>query len=154
MRVIPPAVALGAVIFLSLSGSALVAQDQTQSPTVTNAPTGGQTAPYATPHHAPNPEHQARRMAKKLGLTPDQQAKLEPILAERVQQMQSVRADAALTEQDRHAKMKSIHQDSESRIQAILTDTQKQQYEQMKQERRARHHQQTGENSNATNTNS
>jgi hypothetical protein len=81
-------------------------------------------------------------MAKALGLTPDQVAKIEPILADRDQQVQSLRSDTTLAPSDRKAKMHGIRQDSDSRIEAILTDTQKQQYEQIKQSRTANKHQQ------------
>jgi hypothetical protein len=42
-------------------------------------------------------------MAKKLGLTADQQAKIEPILADRDQQVQSLRANTTLAANDRRA---------------------------------------------------
>ena len=80
-------------------------------------------------------------MAKKLGLSSDQKAKIEPILADRDQQVQSLRSNTTLAPQDRKAQMRGIMQNSDSKIEAILNDTQKQQYEQMKQERRARRQQ-------------
>ncbi len=80
-------------------------------------------------------------MAKKLGLSSDQKAQIEPILAGRDQQMQTLRNNTSLTPQDRKAQIRGIVQDSDSKIEAILNDTQKQQYEQMKQERRARRQQ-------------
>jgi hypothetical protein len=82
-------------------------------------------------------------MAKALGLTPDQVSKIEPILADRDQQVQSLRSDTTLAPSDRKAKMDGIRQDSDSRIEALLTDAQKQQYEQIKQSRKANRHQQT-----------
>jgi protein CpxP len=81
-------------------------------------------------------------MAKELGLTPDQVSKIEPILADRDQQVQGLRSDATLAPSDRKAKMHGIRQESDSRIEAILNDTQKQQYEQIKQTRKANRHQQ------------
>ncbi len=80
-------------------------------------------------------------MAKKLGLSSDQKAQIEPILADRDQQMQTLRNNTSLTPQDRKAQIRSIVQGSDSKIEAILSDTQKQQYEQMKQEHRARRQQ-------------
>jgi hypothetical protein len=81
-------------------------------------------------------------MAKALGLTPDQVSKIEPILADRDQQVQTLRADTTLAPGDRKAKMHGIRQESDTRIEAILNDTQKQQYEQIKQSRKANRHQQ------------
>ncbi len=50
--------------------------------------------------------------------------------------MQSIRADTTLAPKDRRAKAQSIKQDSENRIESILSDAQRQQYEQMKQDHR------------------
>ena len=139
---------LGAALLVSLSGSALLAQDQSQpgplSAATTTSPEGQ--GSYQGHRHAPNPHRQAKMMAKRLGLSEDQQKSLEPILADRMQQMESARADTSLAPQDRRAKMKGINQDSDARIEAVLNDTQKQQYEQMKQERRAHHHHENQQN--------
>ena len=133
MRSFFPSVALGTVLMVGLSGSALLAQDQSAPPTSAQPPV-----------HVPNPQHQAKKMAKQLGLTPDQESKIEPILADRDQQMQSVRSDTTLAAKDRKAKVHGIRQDSDSKIEAILNDTQKQQYEQIKQDRKAHRRQQAG----------
>jgi periplasmic protein CpxP/Spy len=130
-------VALGSALAVALSGNALLAQDQGAPPPATAQ------APAQRPAHVPNPRHQAKKMAKELGLSPDQVSKIEPILADRDQQVQSLRSDTTLAPSDRKAKMRGIHQDSDSRIEAILNDTQKQQYEQIKQSRKANRHQQT-----------
>lgn len=141
MRTFVPSLALGTILIAGLSGSVLLAQDQAAAP---QASAETSQAPSAQqPVHAPNPQRQARKMAKKLGLTPDQESKIEPILADRAQQMQSVRSDSTIAPQDRKAKIHGIRRDSDSRIEAVLTDTQKQQYEQMKQSHKAAKQQQT-----------
>ena len=148
MRIFSPSLVLGAALIAGLSGGALLAQDQSQ-PAAGAAPAASSQAPTdATPRHAPDPHRMANRMAKKLGLSADQKAKLEPILADRMQQMQAVRADTTLAPADKHAKMQSIGQSSESQIEAILTDPQKQQFEQMKQSRKTERQQQGGASSN------
>jgi len=136
MRNLFTSVALGSVLAVGLSGNALLAQDQSASPPVSAQ------SPAPRPAHVPNPRHQAKKMAKQLGLTPDQVSKIEPILADRDQQVQGLRSDTTLAPSDKKAKMHGIRQDSDSRIEAILTDTQKQQYEQIKQTRKANKHQQ------------
>ena len=136
MRTFFSSVALGSLLAVGLSGNALLAQDQSAPPATSVQ------APAQRPAHVPNPRHQAKRMAKALGLTPDQVSKIEPILADRDQQVQGVRSDTTLALSDRKAKMHGIRQESDSRIEAILTDTQKQQYEQIKQSRKANRHQQ------------
>ncbi len=136
MRNLFTSVALGSVLAVGLSGNALLAQDQSASPPVSAQ------SPAPRPAHVPNPRHQAKKMAKELNLTPDQVSKIEPILADRDQQVQGLRSDTTLAPSDKKAKMHGIRQDSDSRIEAILTDTQKQQYEQIKQAHKANKHQQ------------
>jgi len=81
----------------------------------------------------------AKHLGKKLGLSNEQVAQLKPILEDRQQQMQTLRSDTSLNDQDRQAKARGVMQDSKTRIEALLNDTQKQQFEQMLQERRSRH---------------
>jgi protein CpxP len=110
MRTFFSSVALGSLLAVGLSGNALLAQDQS-APPAASAP-----APVQRPAHVPNPRHQAKKMAKALALTPDQVSKIEPILADRDQQVQSLRSDTTLTPNDRKAKMHGIRQDSDTRI--------------------------------------
>ncbi|OOG49859.1 hypothetical protein [Rhodanobacter sp. C01] len=85
-------------------------------------------------HQAPDPQRQITRLSRKLQLTPAQAAKIEPILQSRQQQMQQLRADNTLAPRDRRTKMRSIMQDSDTQLQAVLSDSQKQQYQQMQQQ--------------------
>lgn len=121
-----------------LSTGVVLAQapDQPQS---SSAPQAVQSE-QGRPHHAPNPDRMAKHLGKKLGLSSQQVAQIKPILEDRQQQMQSLRADTSLSPQDRRAKAQGIMQDSKTKIEAVLNDTQKQQFEQMLQERRAHHH--------------
>ncbi len=90
-------------------------------------------------HQAPNPDRMAKHLEKKLNLSNDQVAKIKPVLEDRVQQMQSLRADTSLSQQDRRNKAHQIMQDSNTKIEAVLNDTQKQQFEEMLQQRREHH---------------
>ncbi len=122
---------------LSFAGSA-VAQSQ-------QATTGSSTDSSAKHEHGQrqaDPQQQVDHMAKKLNLSADQKSQLLPILTARRDQMESLRNDASLSQEDRHAKMKSIRSDSETKIRALLTDDQKQSYDKMQQqmqERRQNH---------------
>jgi Spy/CpxP family protein refolding chaperone len=147
MRCFLPSLAIGSVLLAGLSGSALIAQDQNAPPAASaQAPVA---PPAQRPVHVPNPRHQAKKMAKELGLTPDQVSKIEPILADRDQQVQSVRSDSTLAHKDMRARVHGIRRDSDSKIEAILNDAQKQQYEQIKQSRKANRQQQTGAATNS-----
>ena len=91
-------------------------------------------------HRNFDPNQQAAHMSKRLGLSDDQVAQIKPILADRFQQMQTLRADTSLSEQDRHAKFRALMQDSNTKIESVLNDTQKQQFEKMQAERRSHQH--------------
>ncbi len=143
MRSFLPSLAIGSVLMAGFSGGILLAQDQSAPPAVLSQ------APAASPGHVPNPRHQAKRMAKELGLTPDQVSKIEPILADRDQQVLSVRSDSTLAPKDMKKRVHGIRRDSDSKIEAILNDSQKQQYEQIKQSRKANKQQQAGATANS-----
>jgi hypothetical protein len=117
-----------------------------QAPTTNQAPAGqrqiqGQTGNF---HRNFDPNRQAVRqvthVGKRLGLSDDQVAQIKPILADRFQQMQNLRADTSLSEQDRHTKVRALMQDSNTKIESVLNDTQKQQFEKMQAERRSHQH--------------
>jgi Spy/CpxP family protein refolding chaperone len=105
---------LTASISLLLTGGVLLAQQP--------APDAQQ--PPMHQHHAPNPEHQARHLAKVLNLTPDQTAKLEPILANRDQQMEAIHSNGQLTQADARQQMRALHQSTEQQLAGILTPDQ------------------------------
>jgi periplasmic protein CpxP/Spy len=119
-------IALGSI--LGVSGAfAIPQQDQAAAPQ----------SNQQTWHHA-DPNQQLQRLTKRLNLTADQQNQLLPILTERQQQMESVRNDSSLSSKDKHAKMRAIREDSETKIRSVLTDSQKQTYDQMLQQMRDR----------------
>ena len=125
-----------------LSAGMVLAQapDSNQAPPA-NAPQLTQSQP-GQHHRTFDPNQMAAHMGKKLGLSGDQVAQITPILANRQQQMQTLRADTTLSEQDRHAKARALAQDTDSKIEALMNDTQKQQFEQMLAQRRShRNHQ-------------
>ena len=135
---------LGVVLIFGFTGSAVLAQDQAPPAPAVNSMPAGQ-APSAPTHKSPDPQRQTRRMAKKLGLTADQQAKIEPIFADRDQQVATLRANTTLAPKDRKVQIHGVMRDSDSKITALLSDTQKQQYEQLKQDRRAKKQQRQSE---------
>ncbi len=143
MRRFLPSLAIGSVLMAGFSGGILLAQDQGAPPAVSSQ------APAQRPAHVANPQHRAKRMAKELGLTPDQVSKIEPILADRDQQVQSLRSDSTLAPKDMRQRVHGIRRDSDSKIEAILSDRQKQQYEQIKQSRKANRRQVGGASANS-----
>lgn len=98
------------------------------------SPPGDNSTAAPGQHGMPDPQKQTERLTRKLQLTPDQAAKIEAILQNRQQQMQQMRADTSSSPHDQHQKMRALKQDTDSQIEAILTDSQRQQYQQMQQE--------------------
>ncbi|MGA8029573.1 MAG: hypothetical protein WB992_20720 [Bryobacteraceae bacterium] len=121
---------LGLSTFFGLGAAIAAPQAQDQSaPQQTNQ----------TPErHQPDPNRQIQMLTKRLNLSADQQNQILPVLTSRQQQMQSVRADASLSAQERGEKMRAVREDSDSKIRAILTDDQKKTYDQMQQQMRDR----------------
>ena len=89
-----------------------------------------------------DPQRQVERLAKRLQLTSEQQSQLLPILSQRAEHVKAIRNDTTLSATDRRAKMRDLRQESEAQIKNVLTDTQKQQYAAMMQQRRShmKHH--------------
>ena len=89
-----------------------------------------------------DPDQRLAHMTKRYNLTADQQSQIKPLLQDEQQQMQALRSDTSTPREDKHAKMQSIHQASTQKIEAVLTDDQKQKFEADQQKfesRRAEH---------------
>lgn len=120
-------VALAGLIGMGAAMGAV--QDQTAPPPQQNGQRG---------HRQMDPNRQVKRLTKRLNLTEDQQKQLLPILTDQQQQVEGLRSDASLAPQDKREKMRSIHEDTTNKIKGILTDSQKQTYDQMQQQMRER----------------
>jgi protein CpxP len=98
-----------------LAGSpTLQAQGNTNTPP-TGTPPGG---------HSMRGHPNIDRMAKELGLTDDQKAKLKVVLEDQQTKMSSLRTDASLAPADKRAKAKEIREATQTQIKAILTPEQ------------------------------
>ena len=123
---------LHSVLMASLAGVGAVATAQAQTTTQQPdqaqqaAPQGGQ---YHH-RHAPNPQRETKMLTKKLGLSADQAAQVEPILADRAQRMEalsSTQGDPASMKTQR----RTIMQDTKQKLDAVLTPAQQQEMAQM-----------------------
>ena len=123
--------ALGFILTGALTGTAAFAQQA--QPTLPENSTPNANAPYHHQHHhAPNPQKQAEMISKKLNLSADQTAKLTPILTDRAQKFQALMQDQSLTPEQRHAQMKSIHENTEQQLATVLSPDQLQQLKTMR----------------------
>lgn len=123
---------------IALSG-ALVIAGSAFAQTATTAQQDAAPAPAMQPHHGMSPDQQVAHLTKALELSPDQANQIKPILTDRQQQMEALHQDQSMSQQDKMAKMKTLHDDSNAKIEAVLNDTQKQKFAQMQakqQERR------------------
>jgi periplasmic protein CpxP/Spy len=128
MNRLPRIIAL--TLGLALAGTAL-AQPQDGTP-----PPGA--GPQQRGGHAPDPQQQLEHLSKQLQLSSDQQAKIGPILQQRAQQVQALRADNSLAPADRRAKMMSLAQATDSQIDAILTPAQRDQLKAIREKQQER----------------
>jgi protein CpxP len=115
---------LAASLALALTGVAVAQQPAT--------PPDGQQGPHRFGHHQPDPQREAERLSKVLALTPDQTAKLEPILANRDEQMKAIHENGQLTQDAAREQMKALHQGTLQQLASVLTPAQIQQLKQMR----------------------
>jgi len=101
-----------------------------------SSPNSQQPAPDSVGRHGPmDPAQRTQELAKKLNLTSDQQAKVQEILRSESSQMDSVRQDSSLSQQDRRNKMMAIHQATNAQIRALLDSNQQKQWDAMQAQR-------------------
>lgn len=72
-----------------------------------------------------------QRLSQELNLTDDQKTKLKPILQDESQQLQAVKSDTSMTQDQKLAKANEIRTAHKSKIDEILTPEQQQKWQQM-----------------------
>jgi len=86
-------------------------------------------------HGTMDPAQRTHELTQKLNLTADQQSKVQQVLQSESSQMESVRSDNSLSQQDRHTKMMAIHQTGDTQIRAVLDPNQQKQWDAMQAKR-------------------
>ena len=128
------------VLAMALSGMLAFGATSAIYAQTTDAPQQGQWG-----HHGRmNPDAQLQHLTKALDLTSDQQSQIKPLLEARQQQMQALFQDRSLSRDDRRAKMQGIRSDTNSKIEAVLNDQQKQKFEAMQARMQERMHDRQG----------
>jgi Spy/CpxP family protein refolding chaperone len=105
---------LSTSLALALSSSLAFAQQP-----ATAAP-----APAAKHHHAHNPHREAAELGKKLNLSSDQTAKLEPILADRDNKIAALKNDTTISAEAMKQQMRAIRQQTRQQLATVLTPDQ------------------------------
>jgi protein CpxP len=102
---------------------------------------GGQRQ-HGGPNAMGDPDAQLQRMSQRLNLTDEQKDKIKPLLQDQAKQMDSLRQDSSLSQQDRWTKMQEIRQNTMKQIRPLLNADQQKQLDEMAQERGGRggHH--------------
>ena len=108
----------------STSAPAASPQDQDSAPAARPAP--GQSSPGAPAQRGED---------NPLGLTEDQKSQLRPIVMEETQQMEAVRNDSSLTQEQKIQKINQIRETASPKIKAILTPEQLQKLTEMQRAR-------------------
>jgi periplasmic protein CpxP/Spy len=86
----------------------------------------------------PSIDDQVKRMTKQLSLNDDQQQKLKPILEDQRQQMQQLRNDSSLSQDEKFSKMRDVHEKASTQIKALLNQDQQKKFDEIQQKRRER----------------
>lgn len=123
-----------ACLFCAVSSTAIAQDSGASNQQSTPAPSEGM--PGHGPGHGQfDPAKRAAMLTKRLNLSSDQQSKVEEILKSEQSQMQSLRTDSSVSQEDRHSKMMEIHKSSNDQIRALLNDDQQKKWDQMQSRR-------------------
>jgi periplasmic protein CpxP/Spy len=83
------------------------------------------------------PRSQLQNMVDKLNVTPEQRAKLDPILDADAKQVRALRGDTSLSDEDRQKKTAAIRAETDTKIKPILTAEQWTKLQELRAERKA-----------------
>jgi len=130
MKKIYFAIAMTAMLLFSMGAFARGSQ-KAQSAQEHSGAGQGQGAGEGRGQGMMTPEAMLDHMTKELNLTDDQQAKLKPIIEEHLKQANEIRQDTSLSREDRHTKMKQLHEDMISQARPILNPDQQKKLDEM-----------------------
>jgi periplasmic protein CpxP/Spy len=121
---------LAAVV--SMVSASVIAQDS-----------GDQQAPAAGEHGGHrhmDPQKRTEMLTKQLKLTSDQQTKVLDILKTEQSQMEGLRSDSSMSQDDRRSKMMDIHKTSSDQIRGLLDANQQKKWDAMQSHEQWGHH--------------
>lgn len=99
-------------------------------------PRGGQQGQRG--ENLPNPDKQAKRLAKQLKLNDEQRSQVTSILDDQRSQMQRLMNDSSLSREDRMSRLQELHRASMDKINALLNDSQRAKFAQIQQKQQER----------------
>ena len=113
-----------------------VAQDN--SGNQTQGSQAGEPSEHGYGHRHFDPTQRTEMLSKQLKLTSDQQSKVLDVLKSQQSQMEKLRSDSSISQDDRRSKMMDIRKSSNEKIRALLTPDQQTKYDAMQAEMRER----------------
>jgi periplasmic protein CpxP/Spy len=122
-----------AVSLIAIALPLAIAQSDAQSNGQSNDQMSGQMG--GRHHGPPDPAKRTAELTKKLNLTSDQQTKVQSIFESERSQMEALHNDSSLSQDDRHSKMMTIHQNSDSQVRALLDANQQKKWDEMQAKR-------------------
>jgi hypothetical protein len=88
----------------------------------------------------PSAEAQLKHLTEVLNLTDNQQTAVKAILDDTHKQAETVLADKSLSQEDRKAKMSTLHESAHAKMREILNDEQKKKFDDMRAKMEQRAH--------------
>lgn len=152
LRLTIPVSLFALVLAISLSAAAQSpATNQSSQPQSAPAQAAPANPPSTQPNASSNGQSAQSNEDNPLNLTDDQKAKLRPIIMDENQQMEALRNDTTMTQEQKIQKANQIRADASPKIKAILTSQQLQKLAELQQER-ARQQQQQQQQSQPSNS--
>lgn len=96
-------------------------------------------------HGMPDPAKRTEMLTKQLGLTSEQQPKVLDAFKSEQSQMESLRSDTSLSQEDRHSKMMEIHKSTTDQVRSILNPDQQKKFDEMQAKREQWQHNKGGQ---------
>jgi periplasmic protein CpxP/Spy len=124
-------IALGGALTLGVTGAALAQEPPPPPPDQAQGgpgPGGGM--------RRMDPNKQLEHLTQALDLTADQQSQIKPVLMDRQQKLQALFQNQSLSQDDRRTQARSVVEESNTKIESVLNDQQKQKFAAMQQRMR------------------
>jgi periplasmic protein CpxP/Spy len=103
------------------------------------APSAGQPQ-HGYGHNHFDPEKRAAMLSKQLNLSADQKAKVTDVLKSEQSQMESLRSDSSVPQEDRRSKMMELHKSSNEQIRALLDPDQQKKFDEIQSKQMEHYH--------------
>lgn len=126
---------LFAVTTIALLTLAAAAQQTSGTPNSANKDHSAQS------ESAPSTEEHMKMLTERLDLTVEQQEKLRPIVQKMLDDRQKLISDQGLSNEQRHERLKALHEKADHEARKFLNDDQKKKLDELK----AQHHPESAE---------